>query len=82
MFEKNGGVDVTNISMYVVIIVFIIIGIWFVYPLIFLDEEEYAPNRERSDPQSDWNIVEAIKSIKAMQRKYFSKFTQSPSYGI
>jgi len=81
MFEKQGGMDITGISTYVVIIVFIIIFIWFVQPFVFSDKEDYAPNRERTDPQSDWNIVEAIKAIKNAQSKFFSKFTQNPNYG-
>ena len=82
MFKKQGGVDITGISTYVVIIVFIIIFIWFIHPLVFSDKEEYAPNRERTDPQSDWNIVDAINAIKAKQSKWFSQYTKSPDYGI
>jgi len=81
MFEKQGGMDITGISMYVVIIIFIIIFIWFVQPFIFSDKEDYAPNRERTDPQSDWNIVEDIKSIKAAQSKFFLKFSKTRDYG-
>ena len=83
MFGKDNGMDITGISTYVIIIIFIIIFIWYVQPSIFSDgKEDYAPTRERTDPQSDWNIVEKIEAIKAMQSKYFSRFTQNPNYGV
>ena len=46
-----------------------------------MSDENYAPNRERTDPQSDWNIVEEIRMIMNRQQKKISKLSER-SYNI
>ena len=81
MFESNNNSDTTTIVLYVLAIIVIMLFIWYVSPNLLTGKENYAPDRERTDPQSDWNIVEAIKSIRNIQSKFFSRRTQSPNYG-
>ena len=46
-----------------------------------MSDENYAPNRERTDPQSDWNIIEEIRRIRARQQKNITKMS-SRNYNI
>lgn len=81
--------DITEVNNRRIIInVIVLVGVLMIiyyYAIPYLNEngsdENYAPNRERTDPQSDWNIIEEIRAIRARQQKNIGKMS-TRNYGI
>ena len=40
------------------------------------NNEEYAPDRKRTDPQSDWNIVEEIRKLRKQQDNNINSYSE------
>ena len=86
------GINKFNVLINVLIISVIIILLYYYFPKLCNwvypeDEdgnnaEQYAPNRERTDPQSDWNIIEEAKKIRIRQKENLNKLSQDKGYGI
>ena len=78
-----GGVPEVNNKRIIVNVVLLIGVLMVIYYCVipYLDkksdksDENYAPDRQRTDPQSDWNIVEEIRQIRSRQQKNITKMS-------
>ncbi len=82
-------VDNFSILKHVLIIAGILVLIYYSFPYLYSltmesdkQSEKYAPDRERTDPQSDWNIIEEVRAIRKRQLENISRLSHSRGYGI
>ncbi len=62
-------------------IIFVILLLFILYYYYYIKKEEtYAPKRERTDVQSDWNIVEKIRTIRARQDNNIKALSNQRNY--
>lgn len=69
MPSPNLQINNYNVIINTVIILVIVVILYNSLPHLYsIDStEDYAPNRERTDPQSDWNIIEEIRTLRERQ---------------
>jgi hypothetical protein len=59
----------------VLLVVGVLVLICYLAPYLNRSDESYAPDRERTDPQSDWNIIEAVKAIRERQQRNINRMS-------
>lgn len=71
-----------NVIINTIVILAIVIILYNSLPYLYNtdDTEDYAPDRERTDPQSDWNIIEEIRTIRERQENNIRSLSQQRKY--
>lgn len=72
---------ILNITVVIIIMVIVYYGVPYLYNLSSDMDEDYEPDREKSDTRGSWDIVGEVKTIRQRQKQNISKLSQTHFYG-
>ena len=75
--KEQDNINNYKVVINVIAITCVLLVIYYCIPYFSGEDmdESYAPDRERTDPQSDWNITEEIRAIRAQQHRNLSSLS-------
>lgn len=80
----NSDLQINNYNVIIntVVILAIVVVLYNSLPCLYSMDttEDYAPNRERTDPQSDWNIIEEIRTLRERQDNNIRSLSKQRRY--